>query len=155
MSEFIEVTSETLKNADLSEKVKKQIENLGAGKIVKRGADYTTIAVMVKDEGEKVLKIFEVLTEFIPKVIEPAAQFWEDLKAAFAVLPQRIDMEIGNPKSFVLTVQEAAGKAEDRVLYLYLDEEKNTYLTFAEAEAPTLFKAKRLMYEKLQARGVV
>lgn len=151
MAEFIEVSPAHTQG--MTEKVRKQIADLGVGKIVKRNENYTQIAVMVKDEGEKVLKIFEVLSELIPQVIEPAAQFWEDIKAAFSALPQRIDVEIGVPKSFILTLQPAEGKALDRVLYLSLIEETCGYLIFQETEAPTIFKAKRMMYDKLRDKG--
>ncbi len=151
MVEFIEVSPAHTQG--MTEKVRKQIADLGVGKIVKRNEKFTQIAVMVKDEGEKVLKIFEVLSELIPQVIEPAAQFWEDIKAAFSALPQRIDYEVGVPRSFVLTLQPADGKALDKVFYLFLNEETNSFLIFQESEAPTLFKAKRMMYDKLRDKG--
>lgn len=121
-----------------------------AAKLVDQGEVFSTISVVVKENGQRVIKLFTVLNEYLPEIIKAGSEFWEDIKALFSVLPERIEK---GGHDYSLTLQPANGKELDKVIYLVLEEEVDpiaAYILFQQ-EAPTMYQAKRLMYDQLKA----
>lgn len=148
--DFVEVVfspSEKASLRKLSDSDKELLQEIDAAKLVDKGDIYSTISVVVIENGKKVIKLITLLNDLLPRIVEPASQFWEDLVAIFSVLPEGI---VSEGKRFLLYTQPVKGNGWDHVKYLHLDTSSGKFEILQEYGAPTMYTAKRGMYKKLQ-----
>ncbi|WMX17463.1 hypothetical protein [Aureispira sp. CCB-E] len=136
----------------LSPKNEALLKEIEAAKLVEKGQVYSTISVVVIENGKKVVKLITLLNKLLPTIIEPASEFWEDLVALFAVLPEEIE---SNGKRYVLWTQPVKGSASDTVAYVWFERNQAKYDILCQTTGHTMFKAKRNMYNFLQDKNYV
>lgn len=136
----------------ISPKDEALLKTIDAAKLVDKGQVYSTISVVVIENGKKVVKLITLLNQLLPTIIEPASEFWEDLVALFAVLPEEIEI---SGRRYVLWTQPVKGSADDSVAYIYFNSNQAKFDTLCQTTGKTMFKAKRNMYSHLQEKSYV
>lgn len=139
-------------NEKLSPKDEALLKEIDAAKLVEKGQVYSTISIVVIENGKKVVKLITLLNKLLPTIIEPASEFWEDLVALFSVLPEEIEV---NGRRYILWTQPVKGSAEDSVAYVWLDNGQAKFDMLSQTTGKTMYKAKRNMYNLLQERNYV
>ena len=125
---------------------------INEGKLVEHGDVISTISVVLEEYGTKVVRLINVLTDWLPGIIQEGSEFWEDLVSIFNKLPNVIVDTEGNEHHLHLSPK--AGKNLDTVKYLYLGGEGNYNILF-ETSAPFMYTAKKSMKEYLRQQNII
>lgn len=130
----------------------------GIAKLVELGETVSKVSVMVKEGGKLILKVFEVSNEWLPQVVDEAAEFWDEVVTLFRNLPEEIVDKDG--AVYKLTEQPSRGAGEDRVLYLWIDEEDFAApfmeaKKFFDVKAKTMWKAKKQLKRELEQQNYI